>query len=99
MKQLKLFGLTLVAALTLSILAAAGSAQATILCTTEETACGMPYASGTAIDLSLKSGASMALRSTGGALEATCAGGTVKGNTAAETAAAVSIELSEWSWS
>ena len=99
MKQLKLFVLAVGGLLCLAAFAGAGMSQATILCTTEETACGMSYASGTAIDLSLKSGTSMALRSTGGALEATCAGSTIKGKSGAETAGAVSIELSEWSWS
>lgn len=100
MKKLKLFGLALIASLGLSILAGAGAAQATVLCTTEDTSeCTMPYSKGTAVDMSLKSGTTMALRSTGGALEATCTESAVKGKTGAETSVSVPVELSEWSWS
>jgi hypothetical protein len=98
MKQLKLFILALSAILGLLAFAGAGASQATVLCTTEQTACSMPYSLGTAIDLSLTSGNSMVLRNTSGTIEDTCTGGTIKGKSGAEAATAVPVELSEWSW-
>jgi hypothetical protein len=100
MKQLKMFGLVLIAALGLSILAGAGAAQATVLCTTADTAeCTMLYPGGTVVNLSLKSGTTMVVEATSGSLEDTCSGATVKGTVGVEAGEAASIELSEWSWS
>lgn len=99
MKQLKIFVLAVAATLGLLVIVGAGASQATVLCTTEETACSMSYPKGTTVDLSLKSGTSMVLKSTGGSIEDTCSGGTVKGTSEAEAGSAVAVELSEWSWS
>jgi hypothetical protein len=99
MKKLELFVLALATTLGLMVLAGAGVSQATVLCTTESSGCIMTYPSATAIGLSLKSGTTMALKNTSGSLEATCTGGAVSGKSGAETATAIPVELSEWSWS
>lgn len=99
MKQLKLFGLVVAAVLGSAAFAGAGMSQATVLCTTADNGCTMTYPLGTVIDLSLKSGTTMVLRNTSGSLEDTCTGGTINGKVSAETAAAVSVALSDWNWS
>lgn len=99
MKQLKLFVLAVAAVLGFAAFAGAGTSQATVLCTTADNGCTMTYSLGTPIDLSLKTGTTMALKNTSGSLEATCSGGTIKGKVGAETASATPVGLSEWSWS
>jgi hypothetical protein len=69
--KLKALGLAAVAAMALMALLGAGSASATVLCTTTTTPCGI----GWHIDkLVLSATGSMSQHSTGGALESTCTG-------------------------
>lgn len=81
MNYLKMLGLAAVAAAALMAFVGAGTASATVICKTEPTAgvCpeGWDYPAGTKGGASLVTSAS--LHSTGGALEATCAGSTVEG--------------------
>jgi hypothetical protein len=85
MKHLKVLGLVIAAAAVLAALTSAGAASATVLCKTSLTeGCGVSgwdYPGGTSFDASLSSETTMVLRSTGGSLEDTCSGGTIRGDT------------------
>jgi hypothetical protein len=74
MKYLKMIGLAAVAAMACMAFFGASSASATVLCTTTSTPCGEKWHIDT-VEASVKTGASAILRSTGGALEATCGTG------------------------
>lgn len=70
------------------------------LCTETGTpSCAASYAKGTEVDLSLKSGSSMTLASTGGGTLVTCSSGTVSGQVGAEAESNVMIETLESTWS
>jgi hypothetical protein len=76
MKHLKMRSLTAIAALGLMALVGVGSASATTLST--DAAGTVKYAVGQEIHLSLKSGTSATLETTGGSLIATCTETTIK---------------------
>jgi hypothetical protein len=102
MKQLKMLGLVAIAAAVLTALAAAGSAQATVLCTSKETpGCteAHTYFTSTELHLSLESGASMRF-TTGTTTITTCTGSTIKGKTAnkGSSTEAVKLEVEEIAW-
>ncbi|MGN6814639.1 MAG: hypothetical protein ACTHK3_00920 [Solirubrobacterales bacterium] len=83
MKYVKILGLAAVLATALAALLGTASASATVLCKTYVSPCpaAWDYPANTVIHATLKPGTSLALRSTGGTLEATCAGSTIKGKT------------------
>jgi hypothetical protein len=68
---------------------------------TSTSGCTSPYPAETTFDMSLKSGTAMVLETTGGTTLDTCTGSTAKGKTGATASSvgAVSVSLSEWSWS
>jgi hypothetical protein len=102
MKSLKALGLTAVAAMALTAFFGAGSASATVLCTTTSTPCGSSWHVDT-IEASLKSGTTTSLHSTGGSLEATCTGSTLKATKestgGATTTPVVSVTAANLTWS
>ena len=79
--HLKRLGLAATAAMALLGLAGAGTAQAILYTDAAKT---IPYAAGTVVDLSLKSGTTTKLKATGGAPEDTCTESTAKGKVAKE---------------
>jgi len=100
MKQLIRLGAIVIAAAALTALAAAGSAGATVLCTSPDTpGCTAPhtYSAGSEIDFSQKSGAS--IRFTNGATTVTtCTGTTVKGKTTSTVAEAIKLKIEQLTW-
>jgi hypothetical protein len=86
MKYVKMLGLAAVAAMALMAFLGASSASATVLCKTAETsgcaASGWDYSAGTLIKTSLEAETTATLKTTGGAIEDTCTGSTVEGNSA-----------------
>jgi hypothetical protein len=77
MKRLKALGLAAVAAMALTAFLGAGSASATVLCTTTTTPCDSHIDQ---IEFSAKSATSGKEYSTGGTEEATCTGSSFSGN-------------------
>jgi hypothetical protein len=107
MKYLKMLGLAAIAAMGLMAFVGAGSASATVLCTTTTTPSCVnsatevdKYAAGTVIDATLKNGGSATLTSSSGGTIATCTGGTVKGkiSNAGSAAATVSGNIESLTW-
>jgi len=99
MKHLKILGLVAIAA-ALAALGVAGSAQATVLCTSKDTpGCTSPhtYSAGTEIDLSQKSGASIRFTS-GATTVTTCTGNTIKGKTTSTSAEAIKLKIEQLTW-
>src|SRR6478735_5197302 len=94
MKTLRALGLATIAAMVLTALAGAGTAQAILYTDAAKT---IPYAAGTVIDLSLKSGTTTKL-TRGGAIEDTCTESTAKGKTASESGEVISINLETLTW-
>jgi hypothetical protein len=78
MKYLKMLGLAAVAAAALMAFVGAGTASASVLCSTTTTPCTSPWKTGTVMDFSLVGTAK--LTTTEGTVLDTCTGGTVKGN-------------------
>lgn len=100
MKHLKMFGIAVIAAAALTALAAAGSAQATVLCTSPDTpGCTNPhtYTANTEIDFSQKSGASIRFTS-GATTVTTCTGNTIKGKTTSTSAEAIKLQIEQLTW-
>jgi hypothetical protein len=83
MEYVKTLGLAAVAATALMALLGAGSASATVLCSTYMSPCpvGWNEPAGTEIDMTLKAGTSQTIFSTGGTLVETCTTSTFKGKT------------------
>lgn len=81
MKYLKMLGLALIAAAALTAFVGAGTASATKgrLCSTATNPCNSPWAVGTHIDFSLKTGTSAKLTDTAGNTLDTCTFSTVTG--------------------
>lgn len=100
MKCLKALGLVAVAAMALTAFLGAGSASASVYCTTTSTPCGASWHVDHAIFTAV---ASIGNHSTGGALEATCTGSSVtvnKTNTGSSTETATgSVAAAEMTWS
>ena len=101
MKYLKMLGLAAVAAMAVMAFFGASSASATVLCTTTTTPCGTGWHIDK-LEASLKAGTSAKLRSTGGALEATCTKAdstvekTVTGSSTTTATGSVSIANLAW---
>ena len=85
MTYLKVLGIAVIAAAGFMTFVGAGSASATVLCTTTDTPkCTMPYLEGETLHLTLKSGTSMKLTS-GGSTIATCSESAMHGTLEAWT--------------
>jgi hypothetical protein len=99
MKHLKFLGLLAVAAIGLIALPTSAAAAGSVFCTTQESPCpeGNVWATGTALDFSLKSGTSSALVNTEAETIDTCKGSTAKGKL--EKAEPVTGPLESLSWS
>jgi hypothetical protein len=95
MKYLKMLGLAAVAAMALMAFLGAGSASATVLCTTanETTGCTMDYAANTEIHATLTTGTTAKLWSDpkGANPIATCTESTVKGTTSTTGSATTTV--------
>lgn len=100
MKHLKMLGLVVIAAAALTALAVAGSAQATVLCTSPDTpGCTVShtYAVGTEFQFSQNSGAS--IRFTSGATTiTTCTGNKIKGKNTSTMAETIKSPIEELTW-
>jgi len=83
MRYVKMLGLAAVSALALTALLGAGSASATVLCSVYKVPCpkGAALKSGTAIELSLRKGASLAVTDIAKNLIATCTESVMNGKT------------------
>lgn len=104
MKYLKILGLAAVAATALMAFIGAGTASATVICTTKPTGgecpAGWDYPAGTVGKASLKSGTTVVLESTSGSTLVTCSESTVGGtseNTGGATSTVKSI-LTSLTW-
>jgi len=104
MKYLKMLGLAVVAAAAFTAFAGAGTASATVLCTTTPptgTHCPSEHKlqNGAVLDASVETTAH--LKTTGGTTIATCSGGTVKGEITdtGSTTTTVSGHIDELTWS
>lgn len=95
MKHLKMFGLAAIVALGLTAWVGSATAQAELFTDNAKT---IRYATGTVIDLSLKSGTSTKVTS-GGSTIATCTGSTAKGKTSNETGNTISVSIESLTWS
>jgi hypothetical protein len=94
MKTLTALGLATIAAMVLTALAGTGIAQAILYTDAAKT---IPYAAGTVVDLSLKSGTTTKLTNGSGGTEATCTESTAKGKVANEPGEpVVVIETLTW---
>lgn len=96
MKYLKMLGLAAVAAAALMAFVGAGTASASVICSTTTTPCGSPWANGTVMEFSLVGTAK--LTGAGVTLD-TCTGGGVKGkltNGSSTTTASGAIESLTW---
>ena len=102
MKCLKALGLASVTAMALTAFLGAGSASATVLCTTTSTPCGTGWHVDR-LEFGLRAGTSSRLRSTSGFLEATCTGSsfvatkTVTGSSTSTSRSAVTAANLTWS--
>jgi hypothetical protein len=81
MKALRVLGLATIAAMALTALAGAGTAQAILYTDAAKT---IRYSAGTVVDLSLKSGTTTKLTNGSGGTEVTCTESTAKGKVANE---------------
>jgi hypothetical protein len=100
MKHLKMLGLAAIAAMGLMAFLGAGSASATVLCTTTDTpdcSAGWDYPAGTVIDFSM---VGSSITEAGSTILQTCTGGTIKGKTAntGSSSETVSVSLEQWTW-
>jgi hypothetical protein len=82
MKYLKMLALSAASIAALVVLIGAGSASATVLCSTTTTTCNAPYGVGTVVHMTLESGSSLILEQLNGATTKTCTEATIKGTTA-----------------
>jgi len=78
---LQLFGLTVMAAVTLMALAGTGAASATVICKTNTTPCSEKYPAGTLYKASLTTGTSSKVTTTGGTTLNTCTTSSLVGET------------------
>ena len=92
MKFLKVLGLAAVAAMALTAFLGAGSASATVLCTTTSTPCGTGWHIDQ-IEFSAKSGTSGKKYSTSESLEATCTGSSFAANKAVTGSSSTTVTL------
>lgn len=102
MKYVKMLGLAAVAAMALMAFAGAGTASASVLCSTATNPCTSPYANGTTIEGTLESGTTATLRDTSSSIVNTCTGSSVsgsltQGNKKEAAKGAVSTENLTWS--
>jgi len=102
MRYLKMLGLAAVAAATLTAILGAGSAAATVLCSTTVDPCpaGQDWVAGTVLDFSVSSGAAITWDETGGERLNSCTTSTMKGkitNTGGSTGT-VTGPVEETSW-
>ena len=100
MKYLKMLGLAAIAATALIAFVGAGSASATVFCSTESTPCSAKWAKGTQLEFSVAPGSSAEWKT--GLSTNTCTGGTLKGTMLNEGGSAETIKLSvaasDFSW-
>lgn len=100
MRQLRGFGLVVLTAAAFTAAVAAGSAGATVLCTSPDTpGCtgSHTYSAGSELDFSQKTGAS--IRVTNGATTVTtCTGSTLKGKTTSTSAEAIKLKIETLTW-
>lgn len=101
MKYLKMLGLAVGAVVAMTAFVGAGSASASVLCSTNTNPCTSKWASGTQVEFTLRSGTSAAWRTTEGATIKTCTTATLKGKlvqgSATETAK-LAVTASEFQW-
>ena len=105
MKYLRMFGLAAVLAATLAVIAGAGSASATVLCSTTADPCpaGQSWPVNTVLDFSIRSGGTQEwyiLTDTTGEELDTCSSSTVKGRitNAGSSTATVAGSVEELTW-
>ena len=99
MKYLQVLGLAAVAAMTLAVFVGGATASASgIVCSTATTPCASPWAVGTVIDFSMKSGSSFKMVTTEGTTIDTCTGSTVKGKLTQNSAGVATGENTEINW-
>lgn len=102
MKYLKMLGLATIAAVVLTALAGAGTASATVFCSTTAEPCtaGQKWPSGTALDFSVPSGGSFLWVNSGEAIE-TCKGVTLRTEivNSGSSTSTVSLKNKELTWS
>jgi hypothetical protein len=102
MKYVKMLGLAAVAAMALMAFVGAGSASATVLCSTNTSPCpaGQKWPTGTQIEFTVTSGTSANWEETAGNVLETCTSGKIKGEitNAGSSTEAVKIKATEVSW-
>jgi len=102
MKYVKMLGLAAVAAMALMAFVGAGTASATVLCSTNISSCpaGQKWPLGTQIEFTVTSGTSAAWLETENELLETCTGGKIKGEitNAGSSTESVKIKATEVSW-
>lgn len=101
MKYLKMLGLAALAAAALMAFVGAGSASATVLCSTNTNPCTSKWPLGTKVEFSLKKGTSALWRGTAGETLKTCTGASLKAEitTAGSATETVKLRVTEDSWS
>jgi hypothetical protein len=99
MKYVKILGLVAAAAMALMAFAA-GSASATVLCSTNTSPCTSKWPVGTQIEFTVTSGTSANWEETAGNVLETCTGGKLRGEvtSAGSSTEAVKIKATEFSW-
>jgi hypothetical protein len=100
MKQLKKLGLVMTMAAALMALGAAGSASATVLCTSADTpgcTVGHTYPVSSPLEFSQKSGASIRFTS-GATTVTTCTGNSIKGKTSSTSSEVIKLKLELLTW-
>ncbi len=102
MKYVKILGMAAVAAMALMAFVGAGTASATVLCSTNTSPCpaGQKWPLGTGIEFTVTSKTSAAWLGTESEEIETCTGGKLKGEitNAGSATEAVKIKISEFSW-
>lgn len=94
----KIFLVVIASIASLALLGAA-TASATKLCTDKTCSALSVYWSGTPVNLSLKSGTTTQLKTSGGTALDTCTGSTIAGKTSNESGATVSLTVESLTWS